>query len=317
MQTLPSHGRELDGPIWAWVGSPAFTQVLEAFGGRVPGPGEDLSEILAELDAFSDRWDFRGGQERNLVVAKELAPDVEQTVLKAAAALGLVGRSSPAHREYDHVLILGGLVRACLARPLHAAKLLAGGTITARSVTALGGFRPLRGDEHELAARFGLAGLDDEFDAMDAGVRQAFGVSEPSSDDGERSDEVGASWAVRGYRTDAAELRVVAAPSSEPGVRRANTPDTYAWFAKELAQLGGGERILVVTTDIYVPFQHADALRMLALPYGVEVDAVGIRPGDVDERLAQRFVPHNYLQEMRSTIRAFRQLHAATLPGSG
>jgi hypothetical protein len=106
-------------------------------------------------------------------------------------------------------------------------------------------------------------------------------------------------------------VRVVAAPSSEPGVRRANTPDTYAWYATELAQIRPGQRLLVVTTEIYVPFQHADALRMLALPHGVQVDVVGVNPGKAHPELRQTFEPHNYLQEIRSTIRALRALHGA------
>ena len=147
---------------------------------------------------------------------------------------------------------------------------------------------------------------------MNAGVRAAFDVDEPISDGGERSEVVGASWRVVEYEgPSGTPLRVVGAPSSEPGVRRANTPDTYAWFGRELAKLAGGERILVVTSDIYVRFQHADAMRMLALPFDVEIHAVGIQPGDVDPRLQQTFAPHNYLQEIRSTIRALRALHEA------
>ena len=82
-------------------------------------------------------------------------------------------------------------------------------------------------------------------------------------------------------------------------------------FATELAKLQPAQRILLVTTEIYVPFQHANALRMLALPYGVEVDAAGMQPGKLDARLQQQFEPHNYLQELRSTIRALRDLFAA------
>ncbi len=93
-------------------------------------------------------------------------------------------------------------------------------------------------------------------------------------------------------------VRVVAAPSSEPGVRRANTPDTYAWLAGESGWVGRGDSVLLVTTDIYRPFQHADAIRMLTLPHGIDVDLVGVQPGGVrHERLAQTFEAHNYLQE--------------------
>ncbi len=138
------------------------------------------------------------------------------------------------------------------------------------------------------------------------------GVSEPIAGRGEQSEVVGAAWRVVEYAgPDGVPLHVVGASAREPRVRRANTADTYEWFATELAELHRGQRIVIVTSDIYMRYQHADAMRMLALPYGVEIDAVGIQPGDVDPRLKQVFAPHNYLQEIRSTIRALRALYEA------
>lgn len=310
---LPSTVADVPAAIDSWARSPALAELVAAFHDGEGPPGDaDLARLLAWLEEFSLRWDFRGGKERNLVADQEFDPVTHALILRTADELGLVGTLPPPSEYYDQVLILGGLVRACLARPLYAAALLDSGGIRAHSLAALGGYRPLRGDELELAARCGHSHLTDEFGAMNAGIRAAFDVGEPTSDRGERSDEVGASWRVVEYAgPNRTPLRVVGAPSSEPGVRRANTPDTYAWFASELAKLSGGERILVVTSDIYVPFQHADAMRMLALPFGVEIHAVGIQPGDVDPRLQQTFAPHNYLQEIRSTIRALRALHEA------
>jgi hypothetical protein len=158
-----------------------------------------------------------------------------------------------------------------------------------------------------------MARHGDEFDVMDEGVRMAFSLDEPTTERGHASEEVGASWRVRAYSgPEGLEVKVIAAPSSEPGVRRANTPDTYAWFASEVAHLRHGQRLLVVTTSIYVPFQHANALRMFSLPFGVSVETVGADPGDLDPRLSQKFLPHNYLQEVRSTIRALRDLYSAS-----
>jgi hypothetical protein len=312
VETLPSNTRDVTGPVAAWLFSPALAAVVEAFGETPLSAETPLAEALTWFEKFSLRWDYRGGKERNLVDPQDLGPDVEEIVLRSAADLGLVGTTLPAADRYDHVLVLGGLVRACMARPLYAARLVNEGTITPGEITALGGFRELKGDELELAAKLGQSHLTDEFDAMDAGVRSAFELSEPLSERGERSDAVGESWAIREYRTAAGvPVRVVAAPSTEPGVRRANTADTYKWFGSEIAKLRGGERVLIVTSDIYVPYQHADALRMLGLPYSVEVDAVGVRPGDAHPDLAQEFKPHHYLQEMRSTIRALRLLYEA------
>ncbi len=317
---LPSEPAELAGAIDGWVRSPALRVLVAEFDGAFP-EGEPLDALLAWLEEFSTRWDYRAGNERNLVASPRFAPATRKVTLAAAEALGLIGSGTPRHPSgeecslhYDDVLILGGLVRACLARPLHAAKLLTDGTVEADRVTALGGFRAIAGDEHGLVEKVlgDQEQIADEFHAMQAGVRNAFDIVWPGQERGEHSDVVGASWRVTDLTTTTGlPVRVVAAPSSEPGVRRANTPDTYVWYATELARLQPGQRLLVVTTEIYVPFQHADALRMLALPYGVQVDVAGVDPGKAHPALRQIFEPHNYLQEVRSTIRALRALYRA------
>jgi hypothetical protein len=306
---LPPGGDPLTS-VDAWARSPDLARVVAAFGGETSGQ-RDLGAWLAYLEDFSQRWDYRAGQERNLVAARDFTPELTATVFTAATALGMRGTTEPARCHYQHVVILGGLVRACVARPRHAAHLLESGTITANHIIALGGFRPLRGDEETLVAELLDTSVTDEYHAMRAGVEAAFGLGAPVSTRGELSDVVGASWGVSDYVTAAGvAAHVVAAPSSEPGVRRANTPDTYAWLARDSTWLRRGDAVLLVTTDIYAPYQRADAIRMLAVPHGIEVDVVGIEPGGVDPRLAQPFAVHNYLQELRSTIRSLRMLHS-------
>jgi hypothetical protein len=291
-----------------WARSVALGEAIALSGGERPAD-LDLVGLMAWLEEFSGRWDFRDGRERNLVSEPALEP--------VADALGLVKGGMAPKGSYDHVLILGGLARACLARPLHAAKLIGEHAIEVGSVTALGGYRELQGDELGVVEsvtgdRISGVGVADEFEAMDAGIRFAFELSSPSAERGEESDLVGASWRVREYDAkDRMPLHIVAAPSAEPGGRRTNTPDSIEWFATELAELQPGQRVLVITSDIYVPYQHADALRVMGLPCEVEVDTVGIQPGDVDPRLNQVFAPHAYLQETRSTILAFNKLFAA------
>ncbi|HEY5286603.1 MAG TPA: hypothetical protein VIJ50_05820 [Solirubrobacteraceae bacterium] len=314
---LPSAREKIPAAIAAWVDSPALRVLLAEFGATLP-PEQSLADTLAWLEEFSTRWDFREGKERNLVNAPRFTPVNRRVIVAAAEALGLTGsekaKDSSAEAAYDHVLILGGLVRACLARPLYTTRLIDDGSVRAAAVTALGGFRAIAGDELGMLESITGESVDDEFHAMDAGVRNAFHTTALIEDRGEDSDVLGASWRVRKYATDSAlSVEVVAAPSREPGTRRANTPDTYAWFATELAKLEPGQRVLVVTTAIYVPYQHAKALQMLALPYGVEVDTIGVDdPGSLHPGLRQESKPHNYLQEIRSTISALRALNGAS-----
>ena len=103
-------------------------------------------------------------------------------------------------------------------------------------------------------------------------------------------------------------VHVLAAPSTRPG-QRANTADTLTGWANLVRLPAAGTRILMVTTDIFVPFQHCDAVRLLGLRYGCEVETVGF------DSTANRWVPPPstaaVLQEVRSAIRSVQALHQA------
>ena len=307
-------GGDLVGDTEAWLAAEPLNVLIAEFGGDPAefGAGTgSLAERLARLDVFTERWDTRRGRERNLAAELELSPTQEALVIDASNALGLRG-DPPRHRHYDHMLMLGGLVRACVARPSYAAQLIREGEITAGEVTTLGAHRPFVGNEFEQAAELGWDGLTEEYEALDTGTRRAFDLGEPEFEEGERFEDVGSTWGVKHYRTaDGLPVRVVAAPSSEPAIRRANTADSYTFFAEHVANLKPGERLLLISTAIYVLPQHVAALRILALPYGVEVDTVGGKPTNRPKMPLSHYSATKYLLEVRSTVRALAQLASA------
>ena len=296
--------------IDSWLENQPLAELVGAFGGEQPR-GE-MAERLAWLDDFSaTRWDYRAGQERNLARSEDFDDHTRELVLAAAKALQLMSTSPPERRDYTHVLILGGLVRACILRPQFAAKLVDGG-LQATSVAALSAYRDLRGDENDLIRQLEIPEKRNEMEVMEHGLVAAFGLGAPESD--ERHTEAGLEWAtslIRTWRKAGLVIQLVIAPSPEPLVRRANTADTYAYWADVCAHIGPDDTILLVTSSIYLPFQHADAVRMLALPHGCSVETVGIDFSDHHlGALRQPFKPTNYLQEIRSAIRSVRALHA-------
>ncbi len=302
---------EVEAFIWEFLLSSAFLELLVAFEGPARLSGE-LGTVLEALEAFSERWDFRGGRERNLVDEAAFSAHQAAVATSTAEQLGFVdGFAHPAHNSYDHCLILGGLLRACLARPLWA-RILTSADVRVQEITAAGGFRPLRGDEFELARKAGIAHTN-EFGALEEGMRRAFDLSgEPDVEEDMIEDELNRSWSWRRFRTDdGIRVSVLAAPSSEPALRRANTADTYKFWAHKVASLGAGHRLLLVTAPIYAVYQHADAIRMLARRFGCGVDTVGTPTHITGGIPPKEFTPTNYLQEFRSTIRAFRALNDA------
>ncbi|MEV6845150.1 hypothetical protein [Actinoplanes sp. NPDC051411] len=295
----------LDDQIHRWVASEPMKALVAAYGESLPDAG--VGDLLAWLDAFSGvHWDFRrhGRVERDQVTAPAFDAGRTELIVAAATALRLVEAAPPPHSEYDHMLVLGGLGRACLQRSRYAAELALSGAVKVGEVAALGSFRPLTHAERELP---GLGGAAFEVDAMDVGVRAGFDLTRPVEREGLEGE-----WDVRTYRWPGQpEIHVLAAPSSEPAIRRANTADTYEFWAGRM-RLRATDRILVVTTPIYVPFQHGDAIRILGLRHGCGIDTIGVDPSRVTVPFAPGATnPDRYLQEMRSAIVSMRALHQA------
>ncbi|WP_320065436.1 hypothetical protein [Micromonospora sp. RTGN7] len=305
----------LDG-VRSWVTSAPLRELVGHFGGT--WPAGDLATVLTGLDDFSaGHWDFRGGRERPEAREPALAPRTARLVLAVSAALGLVRPVPPNRPAYAHLAVLGGLAHACLRRVAYAAHLLRSGTEVAGEVAVLGSFRPLSEAELRMLAEAGVAGCDTEVDALDAAVRLAFGVAEPAASDGVDAGHPHHCWSWRTYwPAGLPPVRVLAAPSSEPDRRRAHTADTQRFWAEHV-RLSPGDPVLTVTAPIYVPFQHCDALRTLAVPYGCGIETVGVDPAVPDlARLPEpTLTPGRHLQEIRSTVRSMRALHAVLAAG--
>lgn len=313
----PSLGRAPDpqavrDQVAAWVTSQAFVRTLSVFDGPIPKSGnvEDLETLVAWA---STHWDFRSGRERNLVDPDMIGSDIEDIVVACARDLGLVDARPPQSARYDHVLVLGGLVRACVWRLEYAAYLLSHG-ISASSMAAITGYRSISADEQALLPALGLPRLGNEVQVVEAALQRCFPRLALSTTQKSASDaQENARYQVTtGTAPDGLEIRFLVAPSAEPEMRRANTADGYRFWAEQIAHVAPGTHVLLVTSQIYVPFQQADAVRILGLPYGCVVETVGIDHNHVDTcGIPQMFRAVHYLQEMNSALRSFRMLLSA------
>jgi hypothetical protein len=305
--------------ISGWARSAPVQALVQRFGGALPS-GE-LTAQLAYLDDFTaEKWNFRrriadGPLERNQIDSDAVTGADEELAIEAADALGLVAPRPPRFDRYDHVITLGGLVGANMWRTAYAAYLLKHGT-SARSVVGISAFRNLtrnekepQRDEYVQLEGFGLPPREYEWQVMEDGLRSAFDLPEftverqsaPAAEGGGRFRVASASAEGRHYS-------LVVAPALVPG-GRADTAAGYRYWADQVEHVKPGERILAVTTCIYVPYQHAIALQNLALPFGCSVDTVGIDFAVIgDDPNPQRFRGAHYLLEVRSALLAYRRL---------
>lgn len=273
--------------------------------------GLEGAALLDALNEFaSEHWDYRGGRERNLAESPSLTPQQVAAIDFAAATLGLDGTPPPRRSYYDAVVMTGGMVRAGIVKPRYLRELADSGLEWGEGVF-LGGFRPFAGDEFDIARALNVPG-DNEFDAMTAGIRLAFELGPPDAiqppDFPASSTGSPGEWREDFWVWNGRELRVVAAPSSDASSRRANTADTFRFWA---SRAGGIHSVLVITTPVYVPYQGAVAVEILGLEFGLSVETVAVSASASDlGRNSQLFLPHHRAQELRSGIQGLRSLRA-------
>ena len=291
---------------------PEFNRLLHAFGGYIP-EGVPLQEKIKTLVGFSCVWDYRakqrvasetGEQARWLVGTENITQEQADAAMKLAAKWGMVNQTKPEKKEYDYILILGGVIMSCLYRTRYAHELIQKYELKVREVVGLTGLRPIADSEKEATDTY-LADAHTEFDLMKAAVQKEFRVSKLRKRAGKRREELNRSWMVEEYE-NSPSICLVAAPSSEPDVRRANTADTFQFWS-ELKNIGLGKRLLLVTSQIYVPYQHLEGVRILGLSGGHEIETLGF-PKEWSAGLQGLQKTENYLQEIRSTLQAMERL---------
>ncbi len=310
----------LDPVLRDWVSSAPVRALAAASGWEWPSC-RDTGELLRQLAGRSGDWDFRsrgGGVERNFIGAGPAVVNgrevPEELIISAARALGLVTATPVPAERFTSLVVLSGLVRACVNRTRHAAALLRDG-VRADSVTVLGGHRELGGDELVLAKEQGFGQHFDEADVVLAATRRAFGLGEPPRSEASGpprngwSDEL---WSASArYRWPGVEVLIV--PSGEAG-KRVDTVTQLRYWAG-LNGIGPDDRVLLLTTQIYVPYQQLAALWTLGLERGCAVRCCGVDAAS-SFLPARPFSGRSYLQEIRSALCAASDLMATAQTAS-
>ncbi|MBG6107279.1 hypothetical protein [Frigoribacterium sp. CG_9.8] len=305
-RAIDGEGKRVLELIDAWSGSSALASIVAVCGGSVP-TGSAAHRLLW-LDGFAAaQWDFRRGRERDSIGDSALTALQIDTVHGQSPALGLAAREVPSRRRYDTVIMTGGMVRAGIVKPRFVAKLLESG-LECDHILFLGGFRLFSPQERVLAQALGVAATD-EFGGMLAGLEQAFApLDEPEIVSGGGATPHSSWRHLTWHRQGLPRLSVLAAPSSDPDNRRANSADTYRFWAGERRR--PAERsVLQVTSPIYVPYQSAAAVGILGLDYGLAVETVGTSLAATDLGAhTQPFQAEHHLQELRAAIGAMLAL---------
>ncbi len=167
---------------------------------------------------------------------------------------------------------------------------------------ACSGRRPVVDTERAATDTY-APGAETEYDLMNAGAEQVFHLKRNYHEERYYNENKNLEWAIRRYDAEIGIPVVsISGPSSEPEKRRANSADTYRFFMEKYC-MEPGRKLLLVTSQIYVPYQQIEAARIFSEMY---VETVGF-PTEWSAGLQGMMEPANYLQEIRSAIQAIHR----------
>lgn len=294
--------------IHGWVHNPLILELDDEIVDNT-----NIDGLLAKIDRLmyrSEEWDFRriqresftidtGERARWLIQSSQIPESTASVLKESIKILGLQGVTEPSYDSYDLCLVLGGALQTCFSRVRfwHELYKTHNASLFDRSVflTAL---RPISESETR-SSDLGKREFETEFDAMIGALEQVSAGQKLCNLDSDLSRTLSLAGSSSFQLEEGHQIDVVAANSVIPG-QRATTEDNYR-VLRESFDVAESRRILIITSEIYVPYQHLDALRMLSGDGAIVVDTIGFKnqQGGIGAPLTK---PENYLQEIRSTV---------------
>ncbi len=214
--------------------------------------------------------------------------------------LGFIDINRPLNKTPDRILILGGSLKACFDRTAAAAGMISDRTL---SIDGLSCYRPINPVER-VAASFSSA-CETEFGAMSEAFIRFFGTDScrwKEDFHGDRNlNRISCIRTLNGVSENHI-FRIFAAPSEEPGLRRADTGDTLVHYLQS-ASPGPDETLLGVTGNRYCNRQFLQlAFVTMSLwkkghPVPVRIDVTGCNSDDRTDTV-ETYDPGHYLQEL-------------------
>ncbi|MGV1006321.1 MAG: hypothetical protein ACOYEV_16500 [Candidatus Nanopelagicales bacterium] len=259
-----------------------------------PSAQAPVRQRLGWLKQFAaKRWDFRVGRERDFIPvnAELLNPYLADQAYELASEWGM-RTPEPARGHFDHVIVLGGLLRANFNRPLAAAEMVQSGSITTASIVGLGAPRRMSEAEMQLGQSLDCAATTEQA-ALEAGLERAFGFA---AGDWRPTDSPNLRQAIAPAEIT---IRSAGAPLNADG-SRANTGGAFGWFMDESELVQPGQSVLSVTTPLYWIAGHLSLVARM--PAGATLTTVGADPAHALPGLGQAFMSQHYLQEIKTAI---------------
>ena len=259
-----------------------------------------LFDILrVDRASFSRVYNGRRAADGRILETQELAPAVSlephrEAIYPLLEEMGFFTINKPLRADHSHLVVLGGSLEACYTRTRAAAAWM---TPSVRCADGLACYRPIHPKERTGDARFFRC--ETEFGAMSESFASVFSLPGAWEDAFHGDRNLNGISCVRTFSgpEDGRQYRVIAAPSSQPERRRADTGDSFLFYLRQTG-LCPSDSLLVLTNNRYCNRQFLQlAFLMMQRERPIAFDIIGCTP---DERVISRdrYDPFQFLQDL-------------------
>lgn len=301
-----------------WVTNQKLIKLMKIFDKDYYVCAEDgIQEIINKSKSFVvENWDYRkkqreamtkeGEAARWLLKDEAIVDANSELIFECASTLGLIGSEDTVFDDVDYILPLGGARMSNLRRCELARKIVDNMSLQNANVIALSGMRPIGETEMSGYIDTYAPNAEYEFEAISTGLEIAFGCEHSYTEEKHISDNPNSNYVVRKYNNNYKSNNIysIAAPSTDPEKRRANSADCFKFFFDKF-NIKNGDRLLNCTSQIYCSYQQVRAL-FFAIENNVVFDTIGFPfalnspNGKIEANQLSK--PVNYLQEIKATI---------------
>ena len=263
-----------------------------------------LDALDTDIDSISHRYNARAQKGGRVLETQEIGSLHELKSRKDELyplfdALGFFEINKPISPEYTRILILSASLKTTYLKTVCSANWV---TPKVMTVDALACFRPINPVERVNAGC--SIDRDTEFGCASDSLSEVYRVpSDKWEDDFSGDRNLNSISCIRRSREegDGPVVRVFAAPSSEPSIRRADTGDTLKFYM-ENGGIHDGETLLAVTSNRYCNRQFLQlAYQIIKEDRRIGLDIIG-NYGDDELGMLKDYDPYQYIQDVIAMI---------------
>ena len=263
-----------------------------------------LDALDTDIDNISHQYNARAQKGGKVLETQEIASIPELNSRKDELyplfeELGFFGINNPVSSDYSRILILSASLKTTYLKTVSSANWVTSKVI---SVDALACFRPINPVERVNTGC--TIDSDTEFGCASDSLSEVYSIpSDKWADDFSGDRNLNSISCVRKSREegDGPVIRVFAAPSSEPSIRRADTGDTLRFYL-ENGGIQDGEILLAVTSNRYCNRQFLQlAYQIIKEDRRVGLDIIGNYRDD-ELGMLKDYDPYQYIQDVIAII---------------